>query len=569
LNRELGGEPGTKRERIIGRRLREGYIHYRRYLEILNIISKYGFGYLFDRVRSVNIIPKLEGTKEKIKHKPAGVRLRLMFEELGPTFIKIGQMLTTQPNLVPEEYIAELESLKDDVAPIPYEDVKTAVEKELGKKINDSFIKFDKTPVGSASIGQVHRALTKAKKKVAVKIQRPKVKDKIMADMKILEDLADMFSDILDISEVVDPIDMVREFKRLLSRELDYTIEARSIEHFRDDFSGVDEVVIPRVYWDLTTQRVLTMDFIEGIPVDEVKKLKSAGLDPKVVALNLGQAVARMIFVKGYFHGDPHGGNVMVQSGCKIALLDFGSIGFLDEKMRNKIRLFYLFIAKENVSRATEIFLDICQVSESKINRPALEQDLKEFLDYQRLLRKGHQIKDGMNQRIVSVALKHGFAPPPPFILLERALLEVEGVARKLSPKFDLNEMLRPILGDMLKEKLTTEMDPLGAIQTAQEYKELMRKGPKKVLSILDKLDSGDLVVKMDSTLVDDIRQDMWRIVLIMGVTIIAMALLLMVAVAGITIKTPVFGMSVTAIPILILWLVAIWWIYRRWRGPR
>jgi ubiquinone biosynthesis protein len=423
--------------------------------------------------------------------------------------------------------------------------------------------------VGSASIGQVHRALTKAKKKVAVKIQRPKVKDKIMADMKILEDLADMFSDILDISEVVDPIDMVREFKRLLSRELDYTIEARSIEHFRDDFSGVDEVVIPRVYWDLTTQRVLTMDFIEGIPVDEVKKLKSAGLDPKVVALNLGQAVARMIFVKGYFHGDPHGGNVMVQSGCKIALLDFGSIGFLDEKMRNKIRLFYLFIAKENVSRATEIFLDICQVSESKINRPALEQDLKEFLDYQRLLRKGHQIKDGMNQRIVSVALKHGFAPPPPFILLERALLEVEGVARKLSPKFDLNEMLRPILGDMLKEKLTTEMDPLGAIQTAQEYKELMRKGPKKVLSILDKLDSGDLVVKMDSTLVDDIRQDMWRIVLIMGVTIIAMALLLMVAVAGITIKTPVFGMSVTAIPILILWLVAIWWIYRRWRGPR
>jgi ubiquinone biosynthesis protein len=569
LNRELGGEPGTKRERIIGRRLREGYIHYRRYLEILNIISKYGFGYLFDRVRSVNIIPKLEGTKEKIKHKPAGVRLRLMFEELGPTFIKIGQMLTTQPNLVPEEYIAELESLKDDVAPIPYEDVKTAVEKELGKKINDSFIKFDKTPVGSASIGQVHRALTKAKKKVAVKIQRPKVKDKIMADMKILEDLADMFSDILDISEVIDPIDMVREFKRLLSRELDYTIEARSIEHFRDDFSGVDEVVIPRVYWDLTTQRVLTMDFIEGIPVDEVKKLKSAGLDPKVVALNLGQAVARMIFVKGYFHGDPHGGNVMVQSGCKIALLDFGSIGFLDEKMRNKIRLFYLFIAKEHVSRATEIFLDICQVSESKINRPALEQDLKEFLDYQRLLRKGHQIKDGMNQRIVSVALKHGFAPPPPFILLERALLEVEGVARKLSPKFDLNEMLRPILGDMLKEKLTTEMDPLGAIQTAQEYKELMRKGPKKVLSILDKLDSGDLVVKMDSTLVDDIRQDMWRIVLIMGVTIIAMALLLMVAVAGITIKTPVFGMSVTAIPILILWLVAIWWIYRRWRGPR
>jgi ubiquinone biosynthesis protein len=569
LERELGDHTGKKKERIIGRRLKEEFSHYKRYLQILNTVSKFGFSYLFDRVKSINAVPKLESTNERIKSSPAAKRLRLMFEDLGPTFIKIGQILTTQPNLVPEEYISEFENLKDDVDPISFDLVKTTVEKELGKTIESTFSSFQKTPIGSASIGQVHRAKTRDDRWVAVKIQKPGTKDQIMADLKILEDIAEMFGDLLGISEIMDPNDMVQEFKRLLTRELDYTIEARSIEHFQRDFKKIDEVIIPKIYWKFTTKRILTMDYIEGIPANDLNHLKKAGIDTKMTAKNIGQAIARMIFVKGYFHGDPHGGNVFIQKDGKIAFLDFGSIGYLDGHMRDRIRLFYLSIAREDVTRAAEIFLDICQANEARLNRPALEQDLREFLDFQELHRKGYKISSGMNQKLVSIALKHGFAPPTQFILLERSLLETEGVCRQLSPSFDLNQMLMPILGEVVKDKISSATDPIGAIQTAQDYRILMQKGPKRVYSILKKLDNGTLSVKMDTELVDEIRKDMWRIVLIMGVSLIAMSLIFMITVAGMSFDTPIFGMSLSTMPVIAVWLISIWWIYRRWHGPR
>ncbi len=303
------------------------------------------------------------------------------------------------------------------------------------------------------------------------------------------------------------------------------------------------------------------MDYVNVIPIVVVGKIRTTKHDPNKVALNLGRAVARMIFVKGYFHGDPHGGNVLVQSGGKIAFLDFGSIGYLDTRTRDKIRLFYLYIAKENVSSAVEIFLDICQISETKVNRSALEQDFREFLDYQQLQRIGHKIDDGMNQKLVSIALKHGFMPPPQFILLERALLEAEGVCRGLSANFDINQMIQ--------DKVSTSIDPIRAIQTASEYRELMRRGPKKVHSILEKLDSGTLTVKVDTSFVKDLRLDIWRMFLIFGISIIALGLVFFVTMGGITFKTPIFHISLTIIPIIIIWLVSVWWIYRRWKGPR
>jgi ubiquinone biosynthesis protein len=569
LDRELADKEDSKKIRIIGKRLNEGYVHYKRYIEILNIISKHGFGFIFDRIKSVNIFPKLENAKKEIKEYPVAIRLRLMLQELGPTFIKVGQILSTRPDLIPEEYAQELENLRDNVTPMPYSDLETTIETEFGRKIEEIFKNFIKEPVGSASIGQVHLAETKDGKEVAVKVQRPKVKNKIMADMEILEDLAEMFKNILNLNDVIDPIDMINEFKRLLTRELDYTIEARSIEHFRQDFSGVAYVFIPDIYWNLTTKKVLTMDFVRGIPIDEVNKIRKAKIDTERVALNLGQAVARMIFVKGYFHGDPHGGNVFVQSGGRIALLDFGSIGYLDDKTRDKIRLFYFYLARENVSGAVEIFLDICQISEIKINRPALEQDIREFFDYQRLQRGGKKIDKGMNQKLVSIALKHGFMPPPQFILLERALLEAEGVCRELMVNFDINQMLMPILNEVIQEKVSKTVDPIRTIQTAQEYRELLRHGPKKVQSILEKMDSGTLTINVDTSFLKETRIDIWRMFLILIISIIALELQFLIIVGGMSFKTPIFNISLTIIPIFIIWFVSAWWVYLHWKGPR
>ena len=275
-----------------------------------------------------------------------------------------------------------------------------------------------------------------------------------------------------------------------------------------------------------------------------------------------------MIFVNGYFHGDPHGGNIYVLPKGRIALLDFGSIGYLDHKMRDKIRLFYFSIAQNNVTKASEIFLDICKVSESTVNRPAFEQEFREFLDYQRLVKEGNEIAEGMNQRLVSIALKHGFAPPTEFILLERALLETEGVCRELSNNFDINQMLMPILTEVIKDKASNAIDPIGAIQSAQSYRELVQKGPKKVFSIMEKLDSGNLVVKVDTKFIDDIRRDIWRMYFITGISFLALVLLFMVSFMGFNLKIPFFQISISSLSIIIIWLIVVWWVYRRWRGP-
>ena len=202
-----------------GRRLREGWSHYKRYLEILNVISRKGFGYAFDKVRSANPLPKLVKVEEGAEDKPRGVRVREMFEELGPTFVKVGQILTTQATMVPDDIIGELESLKGDVEPMPWPEVVAVVRAELGEAPDKVFDKFARKPVGSASIGQVHRARTRDGRAVAVKIQRTDAKETILADLKIIEDLAGVFGDLLDISEVMDPDEMVAEFRRTLTRD--------------------------------------------------------------------------------------------------------------------------------------------------------------------------------------------------------------------------------------------------------------------------------------------------------------------------------------------------------------
>ncbi len=218
-----------------------------------------------------------------------------------------------------------------------------------------------------------------------------------MADMEILGDLGESFGHLMGVSDVIDPVEMVGELKRLLTREIDYTVEARSIQRFEKNFAGDPNVFVPKVYWSLTTRRVLTMDFVKGIEVDELEEIKRAGLDPEKIANILGQAVARMIFVHGYFHGDPHGGNILVQDKGNIALLDFGSVGYIDSRMKDNVRLFCLSIAREDVARATGIFLDICGVPEDRVNLPAVEQDFREFRDYMGLRRAGHDIEDGIH----------------------------------------------------------------------------------------------------------------------------------------------------------------------------
>jgi ubiquinone biosynthesis protein len=557
------------RERIIGRRLKEGWSHYKRYLDIMNVISRFGFGYAFDKVRSVNPLPRLVKADKEVEGRPRAVRIREMFEELGPTFVKVGQVLTTQATMVPDDILEELEKLKGDVEPMPLPEVEAMVKAELGKGPDEAFARFGRQPVGSASIGQVYRARTHDGRKVAVKVQRTDAKETILADLKIMEDLAEVLGDLLEVGDVMDPMEMVEEFRRTLTRELDYTVEGRSIESFRRDFEGVGDVFVPQVYWKLTTNRVLTMDFVDGIPAGDPEAIRAAGIDPAEVALTIGKAMGRMIFVKGHFHGDPHGRNIFVLKGGRVAFLDFGAVGYLDGRMKDRFRLFYLSVAREDIARAADILVEVCDADEAGLNRPALEQDLREFFDYQRLRREGHELQEGMNRKLASVALKHGFAPPAQFVTLERALLESEEVCRALSPDFDINKMLMPILGELIRDKVSEALDPIAAIRTAQDYRELARKGPRRVSSILRKLDAGELEVKVDQDMVRELRRDMWRITLTLSVTIMAAALLFVVAFMGMSLETPLLGISVIAGPIVVVRAVAVWYLYRRYEGPR
>jgi ubiquinone biosynthesis protein len=417
---------------------RHGNLH-ARYRQIAQVLSRHGLGSLVGYFGLERFVPF--GARERTTTRPE--HLRLAIEELGATFIKLGQILSTRSDLLPPDYQAELARLQDQAPPVPSAAICDAIVAELGRPIAEVFASFDDRPLAAASIGQAHAATLPDGTPVVVKVRRPGVVEQVEDDLAILRQLAGVASRRWPAAEGYDLPGLVDEFAETLRAELDYLGEAHNAERFAANFADDPGVHIPRIYREATTARVLTLERVEGIKVDDRGALDAAGVDRPALACRAAKVALEMVFVHGFFHADPHPGNLFVEPGGRIALIDFGMVGKIDEPGREQLAHLLLAI----VSREPDRLVDACLalgVAQGPVDRDRLRDDLGALVGryYDRPL--GEIAIGPLLERALAVVREHRLHLPPQFALLLKTLIMEEGLGMVIDPSFHLTVVLAP-----------------------------------------------------------------------------------------------------------------------------
>jgi len=392
------------------------YRHLARYRQILTILFRYGFGDLVELLKieqyieiGLQLISK--NRRNRLEKLSRAERVRMAFEELGPTYIKLGQILSTRPDLVPVDFIKELAKLQDRVPSSPFSEVTKIIESELGAPPEDVFDFFEKVPLASASIGQVYRATLKDGEDVAVKVQRPGIKKIIEVDLEIMLHLATLMERHIEEMSLYRPVKIVEEFTRTIEKEIDYTIEATNMERIARNFLNDSTIYVPKVFWDITTESILTTEYIEGIKVSEIDQLEKAELDRKLITVRGADIVLKQIFKHGFFHADPHPGNIFVLPDNVICLLDFGMTGSVDRGTREDFVDLADSVVNRNESRATHCILKLTDWDEDPEIR-LLEKDVADFMG-RHLHKPLKEIKIGrLLQNLLELAYRHRLRLP-------------------------------------------------------------------------------------------------------------------------------------------------------------
>lgn len=459
-----------------------------RYRQILAIVFKYGFGNIID---ALNIEQYLEiglqlisrNRREKVERMTNSRRLRMILEELGPTFIKFGQILSSRPDLIPVDLLNELARLQDRVPPFSFDEVAAILTAEFGKPWTEVFIHIDEKPSASASIGQVHRARLTDGTTVAVKVQRPGIRKIIEVDLEIMHHLATLMERHVEEIAVHQPVNIVEEFAKSLSRELDYTIEASNMRRVTRQFAGDSTIYVPAVFAEESTQRVLTMEYVSGIKVSDLESLDRQGLDRKRVTDRGFRFILRQVFEFGFFHGDPHPGNIFILPGEVICPIDYGITGYLSRNVRESfIDLIYCLNAGKT-RLAARALLELADYSqEPDIGR--LERDISEFVGLH-LDRPLADIQVGqLLNDILEMAAHNGLRIPPDLFLMMKAFASVEGIGRMLDPDFNMFEHAAPFIRQIKMARLAPDRvaEDVGGI--ARESIRFMRLFPADILEL-------------------------------------------------------------------------------------
>ena len=456
-------------------------------------------------------------------------------EALGPTFVKIGQALSTRPDMVPPEYIDALERMQDDVAPIDFDQVREVVEQALGVRITKAFLEFDETPLGSASLAQVHRAVLRDGRHVAVKVQRPDIENTIRADLDALATVASQADRVTDLGRRVHFADWVHEFRKTLLGELDYRSEAENLERFGEHFAAYPQLFVPAPVWDLTCSRVLTMDLVEGTKVTRVSGLRRTEQKMGELAATLMRAYLDQTFVHGEIHADPHPGNLLVTNDGRLALFDLGMVAHVPPKQRERL-LKLLFAAVDG--RGEEVAYEAI----------ALGTRLEDF-EQERFLREigqmvaryaAHSGSQSLSEGrlmldIVRLATACNLRTPPEMSLLGKTLLNLERVSRVLDPELDVKCVVEEHLNQVMRQRMRKAFSPANMASELMEVQSLLREAPRKVSDILSLLSENRLQVRMtgleESHLMENLQKIANRIStgVIVAALILASALLMRV----------------------------------------
>ncbi len=465
--------------------------------EIAQVAVRHGFGYFFERHKLTDLLPwtaRVEPGPDAAVGSERGRHLREMLDELGPTFVKFGQLLSTRPDVVPPDIVAELRSLQDDVTPFPFAQVRAVVEDELGLTLEQAFLSFGERPIAAASIGQVHRAVLPNGDDVVVKVQRPNAPRQIENDLALLYQAARIIRERVRALDFIDVNDLVDEFARFIRQELDYKLEARHAETFRRNFADSEVVVVPKVYWDYSGVRLVTLEYLEGVQLADFE-LESTALDARrELAYRVTDTWMEMIFRHGFFHGDPHPANVLVLDRGRIGLVDFGLVGKLtDEDMARLTRLF-IDAATENVDALPRRLAEL-GVRYPKEREDEFAAELRELfyryygasladIDPIQVIREGFALIYSMNLRL-----------PTRFVLLDKAIATLGSVGVELYPDFNVFEVARPYARELMLERFSPARLAAGAQRRGRELYEIANELPYQVHDILQEIRDGQIEV--------------------------------------------------------------------------
>jgi ubiquinone biosynthesis protein len=549
--------------------------HLGRYRRIAEVLGRHGFGAILTQLgldERLNMPRRwLRRETEDFERVPPAVRLRLALEELGPTFIKLGQIASTRPELLPPSVLNELSNLQDNVPPADWEDILPLIEAELGRPLQEVFVAFDPTPMASASLAQVYPAMLADGTHVVVKVQRPDVERVVETDLNIFTDIARLVRERVPGIVPFDPVEMAEEFAIALREELDYRREGRNADRFRENFENEDHIRVPAVYWEYTTRRLMVQERIRGIKIDDLTALDAAGLDRERIAMHASRLVIKEVMEDGFFHADPHPGNLLILPGEVIGLLDFGTVGYLDERDKGNLIRLYIAIIRFDAAAAVDQLVRM-GIAEPDVDEIGLERDLR------RLLRryKGLPLKDisaaELLNEIQPVIYEYRLRVPSDYWLLIKTLVIMEGVGKRIAPEFDVFAVSAPYVRRFLIQlALPTSWGP-EALRGLGSWAAFVGDLPGQTSRLMSRVERGRLEVQIKDpateSLVRQINHVANRVIqaILLGSLTVGLALLMpsldLEWPWGLLTWAAILGFA--AVVVLALWL--LWSIWRSGR---
>nr|WP_047236309.1 AarF/UbiB family protein [Chromobacterium subtsugae] len=542
--------------------------------EISGILIRHGLGEFAQRLKLPRAVEKAGewlnlGLPDGAAGQPTAVRVRLAFEELGPTFIKLGQILSTRVDVFPPDWIDEFEKLQNQVPQVPAAAVKTLIREALGAEPDELFAEFDMRPIGSASIAQVHRARLPDGREVAVKLRRPGIMEKVEADLRILAHLAHLLE--LEFPELrrYQPSSIVAQFSRSLRRELDLAIEARNMERFAKDFADDPHVVVPKVHWQYTRAAVNVQDFVDGVSAGELARLESSGLDPVLLAQRGADAVLKMILVNGFFHADPHPGNVFFLAEHRIAFIDFGMVGRISHVRRDEIVDLLSAVAEHNEHGIIDVLVE--WTGNTPVDMQKFADEVGEFMfQYEHVPLKGLNISQ-LIADIMTLIRNHGIVLPPDMAMLFKALITLEGLGRQLNPDFQLVAHITPFV----KELIVARYHPAALLkrgrQSLSEGLEMITGLPRDLVRIGRDMRHGKFRVNLDLQRLDNFGKQLDRssnrltMGIVTGCLIIGSSIVMTVNAGPKLFGLPFFGF----VGFMLALFNSVWLVWSIWRSGK
>ncbi|QGT99566.1 hypothetical protein SYNTR_0973 [Candidatus Syntrophocurvum alkaliphilum] len=466
-----------------------------RYKEVVSIFAKHGFGFLFEKY---NIRIPFTKKKQELNEYDSTMpkRLRLAIEELGPTFIKLGQLLSVRPDILNQEFIKELENLQNNVPPFSFEKViNTFIHEDIN--IAECFSYINPEPMAAASIAQVHEAELKDGSKVVIKVQRPDIDKVVETDLTILEHIADLIERRTSWGSIYKISDIIKELSEALRNELDFYKEARNADIFYNNFKNDEDVIIPKVYWEFSGKKILTLEYVEGIKISNFIELKKANYDTNNIVKNLVEALFKQIYEQGFFHADPHPGNMAVANGEKIIFYDFGQVGTIDEVLKEKCMDLVMGMIRYDVNAVVRALLAL-GISDHYINREELKRDVSRLQQkYYGLPLSEIKIGEALGE-LIELSVKYKVRVPSELSLMVKMLMTIESIVSQLDPLISMVDIAEPYGRRIIIKRYSPENLKTDIQEILLDYTTMIKVLPRELENILDVISEGELKIKME-----------------------------------------------------------------------